>query len=362
MNKISIIIPVFNGERYIKETLHSLLSQSVADWECVIIDDGSTDSTGSVVKQFVGADSRFKYYFQENKGLSGARNSGILYSSGEYLVFLDSDDLLSADMLGLTSGYLDKNSGIAIVSGAWDFINEEGTTISKRKRPVISKDIKKDLLFGNLFPVHTAMVRKNLFSEIGQFDETLKSHEDWDLWIRAAFAGYRFDTINNVVAHYRVHPGCMSLNYERMLSSSCQVLEKNFHAGNIGGYITCKPYVFIQLLLGSANTFTERGNPNRGEELVHKAETIFSKYSINEKFYPKCIHLLTGLPGSNDLLDKMMNSGKQVDKLRYKSLYYIKNAEISLKNKNLLLILKNVVYSLVIWPPGLLIYLKVKKI
>ncbi|MEP6749379.1 MAG: glycosyltransferase [Bacteroidota bacterium] len=100
MNKlVSIIIPVFNAEKFISVTLESVLAQSYQNWEAIVVDDGSTDSTSAVVKKYAQQDARIKYFFQNNTGCSGAKNAGMEYASGELIQYLDADDILSADKI-----------------------------------------------------------------------------------------------------------------------------------------------------------------------------------------------------------------------------------------------------------------------
>src|SRR5690606_40203485 len=96
---VSIIVPCYNYGHYLLETLNSVKSQIFKDWECIIIDDGSTDPTAEVAREATRIDRRFRYYYQENKGLAAARNSGILRSRGEFIQFLDADDFISPNKL-----------------------------------------------------------------------------------------------------------------------------------------------------------------------------------------------------------------------------------------------------------------------
>jgi glycosyltransferase involved in cell wall biosynthesis len=358
MVKISIIIPIYNQEKYICETIDCLLNQTFQDWECIIINDGSTDSTEEIVRKTIIGDSRFKYIFQQNKGLPGARNAGIKLSEGDYIVFLDSDDLLSNLMLQITSEYLDNNKEIAIVSGAWDYIDEKGRTISSKLGPAKSDDYRKDLLFENLFPIHVALLRKEVILKIGGFDESLISHEDWDFWLRAAFSGFKFSSIEPIVAHYRKHQNCMSLNNERMMLSSLQVFERIFASDTIGDYLKGKPYVNIQFLLVFANKVNEAGNPEKAGEIVEFSEAIFSKITLDHSVYPKYVYLLTGLPNSNKLLKEIFNSVTFQNKIYCRSISFIKQTKIALTQKKFVSAFLKGICSLIIWPPNIFIFLR----
>lgn len=105
--KVSIVMPAFNAEACVKKSIESVLAQTYRNLEIILVDDGSTDGTAAIVKS--SGDPRIKYFYQKNKGLSGARNAGFGLSSGDYVVFLDSDDLLEPECLGKTVSFLEKN-------------------------------------------------------------------------------------------------------------------------------------------------------------------------------------------------------------------------------------------------------------
>src|ERR1700677_968317 len=116
---VSIIIPCYNSSQYLPEALNSVLSQTYQNFECLIIDDGSTDETKAIIQNYTQKDSRFYYYFQENTGAATARNNGISYSTGEFIQFLDADDLLPPEKLKIQVEYLLQNESVDIVYGEY---------------------------------------------------------------------------------------------------------------------------------------------------------------------------------------------------------------------------------------------------
>ncbi|BAI62003.1 putative glycosyltransferase [Methanocella paludicola SANAE] len=233
MPTVSIIIPAYNQQEYIQSALSSVIDQTLKDWEAIIVNDGSTDNTDIIAQEFIKKDSRFNYIYQDNKGLSEARNTGLKLAKGKYVVFLDSDDILDTQMLELTTGYLEKHVNIDIVNGAWDQIDDNGKAISRRFGPIIRKNYLYDLMLTNLFPVHSLLIKKAVFDYCGFFDVALNSHEDWDMWLRALSNGYKMGYLNHLIAHYRIHPQSMTKNKQRMINSTCQVLDKTFKPSNI---------------------------------------------------------------------------------------------------------------------------------
>ena len=114
MPKISIIVPVFNTSAFIEECFNSILSQTFTDWELIIIDDGSTDNSAEIALKFVDIDKRISYYYKKNSGVSASRNYGLKYASGQYVIFVDSDDICHPEMLELLLRGMDKNTALSV--------------------------------------------------------------------------------------------------------------------------------------------------------------------------------------------------------------------------------------------------------
>ncbi|MFC3880920.1 glycosyltransferase family 2 protein [Algoriphagus namhaensis] len=210
--KFSVIIPCFNQGHFLKQTIKSLLDQSFWDWEAIIVDDGSTDNSGKLAEEIVAGESRAQVIHQLNNGLSAARNTGIGHAKGEFLVFLDSDDWLYPEYFKTVNSYLSEDLDILITGYAhW----KDGLCLQSVSKPKIRLSLE-DFMSGNYGPVMTFSVRKNIFDEIGCFDETLKSGEDWDLWIRAMKAGRRAKAISEILAAYRFQEQSMSRDALRM--------------------------------------------------------------------------------------------------------------------------------------------------
>ena len=220
---ISIVIPAYNQAVYLPESVQSVLNQTVADFEVIIVDDGSTDNTREVALSF--NDQRIYYIFQENAGLSAARNTGIRNASGDYLLFLDSDDLLMPNALELHLAAKARHPQAGLFVGGWVKINSSGSPLSEEQAPPQYIDFAS-LLTGNPFPVHGAMIARNWLDRIGLFDESLRSVEDWDLWLRFCIKGGVISTFSHTVCMYRMHPAQMTRNPDRMHTATLAVLDK----------------------------------------------------------------------------------------------------------------------------------------
>jgi len=172
---ISVIVPCYNQAEYMDECLQSVLSQTFNAWECIIVNDGSTDKTEKNADLWLKKDSRFKYVFQENTGLSSARNTAINTALGHWILPLDCDDKISPDYLELAEKQMVQNPSI---------IYCEGEYFGARKGKIQLKPYSyKSLLIKNVI-FCTAFFKKENWEEIGGYDEKMRRGlEDWDFWI-----------------------------------------------------------------------------------------------------------------------------------------------------------------------------------
>jgi glycosyltransferase involved in cell wall biosynthesis len=210
-NRVSIVIPTYNRADFLGEAIESALSQEYGDIEIIVVDDGSTDETASVVRSY---DKLVKYVYQGNSGLSAARNTGVHCSSGEFLVFLDSDDLLLPKKLEIQATFLREHADVAVVYGNGYVMDEHGRLGPLEPYVVPFPPLDRSsfgalLLEQNLFAVHAAMVRRGALPDDWPFDESLCAFEDWDLWLRLVLQGATFAYLDEKVAVYRRHPGNM---------------------------------------------------------------------------------------------------------------------------------------------------------
>ena len=181
MPVISVIVPVFNGEKTISETIRSILNQTFQDLEILIINDGSTDNTLEILSEF--EDERIKIFSYENGGLPVARNRGIEQSSGDFVTFLDADDLWEPEKLEEQLKSLRHNPK-AGVSYSWtSFIDENSQFLYAWEPVYYSGDVYPDLLLRNFISSGSnIMIKRSVIEKAGYFDPNLKSVEDWDYY------------------------------------------------------------------------------------------------------------------------------------------------------------------------------------
>ena len=225
MSLVSVIIPTYNQSHYLAEAIQSILDQTFKDFEIVVVDDGSTDDTRVVALSFDHPQVRYQY--RENGGLSAARNTGILCSQGEFLSFLDSDDLFAANNLELLAGKLKSDPRLGLVAGQTIVIDENGRFLNEKFASPPPDDLSR-LLNWNPIQVCSVMVRRSWQERAGLFDESLRAYEDWDMWLRLARLGCRMGWVDEPVSLYRFHTAQMTRDRERMTTATFAVLFKTF--------------------------------------------------------------------------------------------------------------------------------------
>lgn len=225
MPAITVIIPCFNHAHFLSSAIRSVLAQTFADWEAIVVDDGSTDNTRTVTEQF--DDRRIRYIYQTNRGLSAARNAGIRAAQGEFLAFLDADDEWESCFLQKCLEALRSNTRATAAVTLARFIDANGRDLPRLGGQVIRpEDFRDRLLEGGFFPVHAVLIRTHPVLEAGLFAESLTSVEDWDLWLRITNCGDLFLPIAEPLARYRISTDSMSTNAARMHANRITVLTR----------------------------------------------------------------------------------------------------------------------------------------
>ncbi|MES2680313.1 MAG: glycosyltransferase [Bacteroidota bacterium] len=220
---VSIIIPAYNHGSYIRETLDSVLAQSFSDWECIIVDNGSTDDTGTIVKAYVSKDSRFHYHFIEQKGVSFARNTAVQLSKGEYILPLDSDDKIAPAYIEKAVKIIKGDKNIKVV-----YCDAELFGAQKRQWTLPEYSLKGLLLENSIFC--TALYRKSDFEAAGGYNENMKEgFEDWDFWIKLLKNGGQVYKIKEILFYYRIRPESRnnSLNEEKQRRLRKQIFQNH---------------------------------------------------------------------------------------------------------------------------------------
>jgi glycosyltransferase involved in cell wall biosynthesis len=281
MPKVSIIIPAYNAMTYLPETVDSVLKQTYNDFEVIVVNDSSTDETEQWVSQI--ADSRVKLISQENQGAAGARNNGIGHAQGEYIAFLDADDLWEPTKIEKQVHSLDSNPEVGLVYTWVACIDEKGKSKGKMWKNDIEGNVWEKLIEHNIVECGSvAMVRRCCFKTLGMFDQNIRFAEDWEMWIRVA-TSYTFAVIKKPLVYYRDHRNNKSKKYMRNLSNFRVIVEKSFQSVPIELlYLRNRSYGQINFCIAwkclqSSDTDYKQAINFRRQALLHCPQLRFSK-------------------------------------------------------------------------------------
>lgn len=261
---VSVIIPCYNQGRFLPETLNSVRSQSYTSWECLIINDGSTDETEKIALEWQANDSRIKYFAKKNGGLSSARNMGLSHAQGDYIQFLDADDAIHPEKFKLQLESINPSSRYAI--SYCDYFASTEKNLNEPVRKYLSPIFKtKNYVFELInrwekslsIPCHCFLFSTNMVTENTiRFDETIKNHEDWDFWMNLFRQRPMVSFIPKELAIYRVHSSSMSRNYKEMkigFIKSIKKQRKNFSVFSIEYLLLTSKYFNVMLRINRQN-------------------------------------------------------------------------------------------------------------
>lgn len=223
---ITIITPTFNRETLVQATIKSILAQTFTNWELVIVDDGSTDDTESVIGKYL-ADTRIKYVKKANSGQAASLNVGATYANGDYITFLDSDDEAYSNWLEVVSSHIKEDTGIACVGAIRKLL--DGTMIKEgmNEFKLFGKKIRAKLTCGSLF------IKTNIFREIGGYDAVLRSNIQTDLGYRLfdylRTTNLKIVVIEDYLVQINIHDGPrIRTNWNKRREGSIQFMQKHY--------------------------------------------------------------------------------------------------------------------------------------
>ena len=222
---VSVIIPVYNGEKTIKKTIDSVLKQTLTDFELIVIDSGSTDSTFSIISQI--QDSRLRVYSYPKANVAVNRNRGFEHCLGKFISFLDADDIWAPDKLEAQYNALVESKAVVAYSFT-DAIDENDKFLRPCSHAAWSGDVFSQLLLDDFIGSGSnVMIRAEAFTEVGGFDGSLSNAQDTDLWVRLAAIG-DFVAVKKVQVLYRISANSMSSNVLGLEKSNLQVIERAY--------------------------------------------------------------------------------------------------------------------------------------
>jgi len=218
---VSIIVPCYKQAQYLPETLDSVMAQTYSNWECVIVNDGSPDNTEEVAQSYCKKDQRFKYVYRENGGLAAARNTGIRNSKGEFILPLDSDDIILPTFLEKTVNAMINNPNAKLACSDAEHFG------AKNDKWPIAEYSYTSLLFSNPF-VCTSLFRRKDYDRTNGYNEKMKKGwEDWDFWLQLLSES---DTVINIREHlflYRAKECSMIIDANKREKEICKEIVAN---------------------------------------------------------------------------------------------------------------------------------------
>ena len=220
---VSVIIAAYNAAETVAETLSSVRAQTHTGWQAIVVDDGSSDDTVACVQRLAADDPRIRLVTQERMGVSAARNKGITVAHFDWLLFLDGDDWLAPLHLERMTGAVSARPDLDAVHCGWTRVAPDGTRMEETYGPDAG-DLFPVFARRCAFSVHACIVRRSMVEDVGGFDTSRHTCEDWDLWQRIARAGARFGALREVLALYRMRPRSASCDGFRVLADGLRVI------------------------------------------------------------------------------------------------------------------------------------------
>jgi len=245
MARVSVMIPTYNYGHFLGEAIQSVLDQTFQDFEIIVVDDGSTDNTREVVNSF--KDTRVRYIYQDHRGVSAAQNAAIYAASGEYITGVAADDLFLPQNLEIKVKLLDSRPDVGLVySDAYLFDNNTGDNIGRLWRDpkgshprfdrvkAVQQPLKELLCNGCFIMPQASMMRRQVFAAVGYYDESLPTHEDWDLIIRVV-QRFPIELIDTPLLKIRRHSTNLTGSQEKMYLGAAAAANKVMRSGSLSG-------------------------------------------------------------------------------------------------------------------------------
>lgn len=220
---VSVVIAAYNMANFVAQAVESVVQQTYPRIEVLIVDDGSTDGTAETVLPLL-KDTKVTYIRQENQGQAAAKNRGVREARGDLVAFLDADDAWSADKLS-SQVPLFAEKRVGIVYSRMVYMDEKGVELNEPEHEMFRGCVTSKLLMFNFVPFGTAVVRRECFTRMGGFDESLRMGIDYDLWLRYSTM-YDFDYVARPLLRYRIWAGQMSRNCEGRYASGIKIMKK----------------------------------------------------------------------------------------------------------------------------------------
>lgn len=232
---VSIIMPAYNASNYIQESIDSVIAQTYSKWELIIVDDGSIDGTSEIIKRNILHESRIKLFYQENGKQGKARNLGLKNAEGEYVAFLDSDDLWMPEKLETQLEEIVRYNADLVFSDSYIFFDDNSINIKSSMNTsndiFVGKEALDDFLFRNKIPTLTVLARKEKILSVNSFSEkgVIQNAEDYHLWLKMLMDNSVFYGSEKILAAYRVHSKSVTQGDAFAIEQKIEVIYDLFH-------------------------------------------------------------------------------------------------------------------------------------
>ena len=277
MVKVSVIIPAYNGDRFIGEAINGVLNQTYKDYEIIVVDDGSTDNTAQIVNQY---GDRIQYFSQANQGVAASRNFGFKAAVGEYIAFLDQDDVFLPHKLDSQVALLEQNPSLGMVNSGWSIVNQQGEFQSEVQPWLQIPDLSlANLIIWKPVFLGAMLFRRNWLERSPGFNPALEQTPDVDLVLRLAAMGCTADWVEETTVKYRQHEENASNNTLLQARELNQIVTSFFAqsdlSANIQALATESRY---QTLIWSAWRLHQTGYLAQMQEYLYKSWSFDQEY------------------------------------------------------------------------------------
>lgn len=226
-SKVSVILPVYNAEQYIEKALLSILNQTYVNLEIIVVNDGSTDKTKTIIKELANTDKRIQFISRENKGLVKTLNEAIGHTTGKFIARMDADDVCHVERIAKQVKFFNENPSYGVLGTSCRLIDEKGNLIGQRVVSATHKLIKAGLIFGNQMSHPSVMFNLNVIDKSELYYKEIKLAEDYELWLRL-IDRYRFANLSALLVDYRILSTSISgSSFQKQLETSISLVRQH---------------------------------------------------------------------------------------------------------------------------------------
>lgn len=276
---VSIVVPCYNHEKYVKETIESIINQTYKNIELIVIDDGSKDNSVSVIQELADKYG-FTFIHRPNKGLSATLNEGIRLSKGKYFCACASDDIYMLDKIEKQVQFMETNPEYGMCYGKIVEFDDSGYKKEREIKNAKSGWCFEELILSNFIPAVSQMIKRDIFEDVGNFDEDLYI-EDWDMWLRIVYK-YKIGYVDNYLAYYRLHSNNCSSNTLKMHLAKVTIINKWGKIRNIS----------MEINKVNMKTFRDLSRFRKKEAINFLLQCLSNKnIIINKDFIVGCLNL-----------------------------------------------------------------------